>query len=187
VNWDGFLDFLGTMEQLKCAHRHCTNSQGGPESVADHSWRLAAMALLLEPEFPELDMDRVIRMCLIHDLGEAVTGDIPTFQKTPRDEETENQAVAALLSSLPEDTRREWEGLFREMNALDSPEAKLCKALDKLEGVIQHNEAPISTWEELEYALQRDYAWKESSWFPQTQALREAVLRQTEKKIAGGK
>ncbi len=187
MDWKKFLDFLGAMERLKCAHRHCTNSQGGPESVADHSWRLAAMALLLAPEFPGLDMDRVIRMCLVHDLGEAVTGDIPTFLKTARDEETESRAVEGLLAALPDGSRRELTGLFREMDALETPEARLYKALDKLEGVIQHNEAPISTWEPLEYDLQRDYAWMEAGWFPQTQALREAVLRQTEEKIAGGK
>ena len=187
VDWERALDFLEVMERLKCAHRHCVNSRGGPESVADHSWRLAAMALLLEPAFPGMDMDRVIRMCLVHDLGEAVTGDIPTFLKTARDEEAESRAVEGLLTALPEESREEFAGLFREMEALRTPEARLWKALDKLEGVIQHNEAPLSSWEELEYDLQRKYGWEEAGWFPQTRALREAVLRRTEEKIAGGK
>ena len=92
MDWSGFLDFLALAERLKCATRHCTNSRGDPESVAEHSWRAALMAMLLAPEFPGVEIDRVVRMCIIHDLGEAVTGDIPTFLKNRADEETEDRA-----------------------------------------------------------------------------------------------
>ena len=67
------LDFLKTAEQLKCNTRHSYTSSGRLESVAEHSWRLALMAMLVGDEFPELDMDKVIKMCLIHDMGEAIT------------------------------------------------------------------------------------------------------------------
>ena len=63
------LDILSVAEKLKCVTRHCDTSTGRRESVAEHSWRIALMAMLLKPEFPDADMDRVIRMCLIHDLG----------------------------------------------------------------------------------------------------------------------
>lgn len=184
MDWKEFLDFMSLAERLKCNTRHCTNSQGEPESVAEHCWRAALMALLLEPEFPEVKMERVVRMCLIHDLGEAVTGDIPSFLKTAADEATEEEAVERLLAPLPEALRLEFTGLFREMEELATPEARLFKVIDKLEAVIQHNESPISTWEVLEYQLQREYGQREAQWFPQTAALREAILRQTEKKIA---
>ena len=184
MDWKEFLDFMSLAERLKCNTRHCTNSQGEPESVAEHCWRAALMALLLEPEFPGVKMERVVRMCLIHDLGEAVTGDIPTFLKTAADEATEEEAVERLLAPLPEALRLEFTGLFREMEELATPEARLFKVIDKLEAVIQHNESPISTWEALEYQLQREYEQREAKWFPQTAALREAILRQTEEKIA---
>ena len=184
MDWKEFLDFMSLAERLKCNTRHCTNSQGEPESVAEHFWRAALMALLLEPEFPGVKMERVVRMCLIHDLGEAVTGDIPTFLKTAADEATEEEAVERLLAPLPEALRLEFTGLFREMEELATPEARLFKVIDKLEAVIQHNESPISTWEALEYQLQREYGQREAKWFPQTAALREAILRQTEEKIA---
>ncbi len=184
MDWKEFLDFMSLAERLKCNPRHCTNSQGEPESVAEHCWRAALMALLLEPEFPGVKMERVVRMCLIHDLGEAVTGDIPTFLKTAADEATEEEAVERLLAPLPEALRLEFTGLFREMEELATPEARLFKVIDKLEAVIQHNESPISTWEVLEYQLQREYGQREAQWFPQTAALREAILRQTEEKIA---
>ncbi len=186
MDWQLFLDFLALAEKLKCRTRHCTNSQGDPESVAEHSWRAALMAQLLAPEFPGVDMDRVIRMCLIHDLGEAVIGDIPTFRKTREDEAAEDRAVASLLSPLPEKLRGELAALFDEMARLETPEARLFKILDKVEAVIQHNESPLDTWEELEFSLQRRYGFPESEWFPQTKELREAILRQTEEKIAKG-
>lgn len=184
MDWSNFLDFMALAEKLKCATRHCTNSQGDPESVAEHSWRAALMAMALKPEFPGVDIDRVIRMLLIHDLGEAVTGDIPTFLKNQADEETEDQAVQGILSTLPGSMGEEFSALFAEMNALETPEARLYKILDKFEAVIQHNESPISTWEELEYDLQRNYGWKEAEWFPQALALRKEILRRTEEKIA---
>mgnify|MGYP002513359659 CR=1 FL=1 len=84
------LEILAVAEKLKCVTRHCDTSTGRRESVAEHSWRIALMAMLLTPEFPEADMDKVIRMCLIHDLGEAFTGDIPTFYKTQADTEKED-------------------------------------------------------------------------------------------------
>ncbi len=180
------LKILSTAAVLKTNTRHCFTEPGRKESIADHSWRTALMALLLtgEEEFRDVDMDRVIRMCLIHDLGEAVTGDIPSFLKTTADEATEEEAVERLLAPLPEALRLEFTGLFREMEELATPEARLFKVIDKLEAVIQHNESPISTWEALEYQLQREYGQREAKWFPQTAALREAILRQTEEKIA---
>ena len=108
MDWKEFLDFMSLAERLKCNTRHCTNSQGEPESVAEHCWRAALMALLLEPEFPGVKMERVVRMCLIHDLGEAVTGDIPSFLKTAADEATEEEAVERLLAPLPEALRLEF-------------------------------------------------------------------------------
>ena len=78
------LEILSVAEKLKCNTRHCYTSSGRRESVAEHSWRISLMAMLLTKEFPEADMDKVIRMCLIHDMGEAFTGDIPTFEKTCR-------------------------------------------------------------------------------------------------------
>ena len=93
------LDFLKTAEQLKCNTRHSYTSNGRLESVAEHSWRLALMAMLVGDEFSELDMDKVIKMCLIHDMGEAITGDIPAFEKTDKDRKVENKKVEQLMDN----------------------------------------------------------------------------------------
>ena len=178
-----YLDFLAIAEKLKCNTRHSWTSTGRRESVAEHSWRLALMAYLVRDEFPELDMDRVIQMCLFHDMGEAVTGDIPAFEKTEQDETVESRAVQTLLGRLPQPYAAEVTELFREMDERKTGEAKLYKALDKLEAVIQHNEADISTWLPLEYELQLTYGEKECGCFPYIQRLRELVREDSRAKI----
>lgn len=178
-----YLDFLDIAEKLKCNTRHSSTSDGRRESVAEHSWRLALMAYLIRDEFPEADMDKVIRMCLLHDLGEAVTGDIACFEKTEEDEATEATAVSRLSERLPEPYRSEMGLLFEEMGKQETTEAKLYKALDKLEALIQHNEADISTWIPLEYDLQMTYGAEECRFSEYLRKLREAVREDSVRKI----
>ena len=179
-----FLSALHVAERLKNVTRHCYTSGGRHESVAEHSWRLALMAYWLRDDFPELDMDRVIRMCLIHDLGEAFTGDIPSFLKTGADEAREEGLLSAWVRTLPEPFRGEMDALYREMAARETPEAKLYKALDNLEAVIEHNESDLSTWSENEFSLNLHYGYDKAAWSPVLLALRDAVREETEERIA---
>ena len=136
------LEILHTAERLKDVTRHSYTSGGRHESVAEHSWRITLMAFLLRDEFPELDMDKVLRMCLIHDLGECFTGDIPAFDKTADDSAREEELLGAWVAQLPQPVRGEMAELYAEMEALGTQEARVYKCLDKLEAVIQHNESP---------------------------------------------
>lgn len=181
------LEILSVAEKLKCNTRHCYTSSGRHESVAEHSWRISLMAMLLTPEFPDADMNKVIRMCLIHDLGEAFTGDIPTFHKTAADTEKEDALFDAWVRTLPEATKEEFSALLAEMNALQTQEAKIYKALDKMEAVIQHNESDISTWLPLEYDLQLRYGAENVTFSPYFQALKAQVDAWTQEKIAQSK
>lgn len=178
-----FMDFIHVLERMKCNTRHGWTSTGRHESVAEHTFRITAMALLLRDEFPRLDMGRVMEMCIVHDWGEAVTGDIPSFLKTEADEEAESAAVDALLSRLP-DQRERLSALFAELNALETPEARLFKALDRIEAVIQHNEAPMSTWLELEKELNLTYGVEDCAPFPFLAEVRELSNEDTRRKIA---
>ena len=178
------LDILRVAEKLKCSTRHADTSSGRRESVAEHSWRAALMALLLEEEFPETDINRVIRMCLIHDLGEAFTGDIPAFWKTEEDSCTEDRLFDRWVESFPPAARAEFQSLLEEMTALQTPEAKLYKAIDQLEAVIQHNEGDIASWLPLEYDLQRTYGAERVTFSPYLTALKAEIDRWTERKIA---
>ncbi len=178
------LSILAVAEKLKCNTRHCYTSTGRHESVAEHSWRIALMAMLIAPEFPEADMDKVIRMCLIHDLGEAFTGDIPTFDKTAADAAKEDALFDRWVQTLPEATKQEWTSLLAEMNALETREARIYKALDKMEAVIQHNESDISTWLPLEYDLQLRYGAENVKFSPWFQSLKAEIDDWTRRKIA---
>ena len=164
------LDALHVAERLKDETRHCYTSGGRHESVAEHSWRIALMAFWMKDEFPDVDIDKVIRMCLIHDLGECFIGDIPTFAKTDADEAREEAELMAWVRSLPEPVSGEMEALY--------------KAMDKLEAIVQHNESDIATWEPHEYQLNMTYADDAVAWSPVLRELREAIRNDTKAKIA---
>lgn len=177
------IDFMGVLENLKCNTRHSWTSSGRQESVAEHSWRLAMMAYLLKDEFKDMDMDKIIKMCLVHDWGEAVTGDIPCFDKKDEDEKIEDQAIDMMLSILPGHISQELDELFTEMKNLSTPEARLVKALDKMEVVLQHNEADISTWLPLEYDLNVHHGEKEVAEFPYLIKLKKVLNDDSRYKI----
>ena len=132
-------------------------------------------------------MNKVIRMCLIHDLGEAFTGDIPTFWKTEADTEKEDTIFDQWVQTLPEATRQEFAALLAEMNALQTLESKIYKALDKMEAVIQHNESDISTWLPLEYDLQLRYGAENVTFSPWFRQLKAEIDDWTRRKIAENK
>ena len=177
------LNALHVAERLKDTTRHCYTSGGRHESVAEHSWRAALMAYWMKDAFPEADMDKVIRMCLIHDLGEAFTGDIPTFDKTAADETTEEMLLYRWVESLPEPCAEEMRGLYEEMAARQTLEAKIYKAIDGLEAVIQHNESDISTWIAHEYELNLVYGNDKVAFSAYLTALREEIRQETLCKI----
>ncbi len=183
MNVKEYLEILHTAERLKDTLRHCTTSEGRNESVAEHSWRLALMALLLKNEFPDADISRVIEMCLIHDLGECFTGDIPSFLKNDKDRVTEDKLLNKWIGSLPDEVSGEWLALFAELTAQETKEAKICKALDKLEALIQHNESPINTWSDNEFELNKTYAFDTVEFSDWLTELRDEILKDTLKKI----
>jgi len=177
------LEILHIAERLKDATRHCYTSKGRHESVAEHSFRAALMAYFLRDEFPDADMDKVIKMCLIHDLGECFTGDIPTFDKTKQDEEKESSLLTKWVKSLPEPYAQEMQELYQEMEARQTQEAKIYKAIDGLEAVIQHNESDISTWLPMEYELNKTYADDKVAFSKYMMKLREEIRKETLNKI----
>ena len=174
-----YLDILHVAERLKDTPRHCTTSKRRVESVAEHSWRISLMAFLLKDVFPEADINKVVSMCLIHDLGECFTGDIPTFLKTNSDRETEDSLLTQWVKSLPKEVAERMLALYAEMDEQTTLEAKLYKSLDKLEALIQHNESPIDTWSANEYDLNKTYAFDTVTFSSWLTSLRKEILQDT--------
>ena len=182
-----YLNVMHVAERLKDAVRHGYSSGGRRESVAEHSWRITLMAYFLQDEFPDADMNKVMEMCLIHDLGECFTGDIPTFLKTDADEAREEALLSFWVKSLPEPYATRMGDLYAEMEALETQESKIYKALDKMEAVLQHNEAPLSTWIPREYELNLTYGIDQAAFSPYLTALRQQMLQDTKQKIEESK
>lgn len=185
MNSKDIIRFLNIAEKLKCELRHSWTSTMRQESVAEHSWRLCIFSWLIKDELQDqYDMDKVMKMCLFHDLGEAITSDIPSFYKNEEDTRKEEAAVNQIISMLDNDLRSELSDLFIEMKEQQSKEARLFKALDKLEAVIQHNESPIETWIPLEFELNKTYGNEEVKGIAVLEDLREVVRQDTIKKLA---
>ena len=179
------LEVLEVASRLKKNTRHCWIEEDRKESVADHSWRISLLGMLLskEEDFRDIDMDKVIRMCLIHDLGEAFTGDIPTFLKSSHDEGKEEDIFLSWVDHFSSPQREEWLSLLKEMSELSTKEAIVYKTLDKFEALISHNESDIKTWLPLEYDLQLNYGKELAGNVPYLDKLREEIDEWTREKI----
>lgn len=134
--------FIQRAENLKNTLRSAHTSQGRPESAAEHSWRLCLLVLVFAKQFKDVDPERLLRLAVIHDLGEAVCGDVPAVVRAEQGAkaEAERRAWIELCRGLPEDLSSEFLDLWEEYENAASPEARIVKGLDKLETIIQHNQ-----------------------------------------------
>jgi len=126
-------------------------------------------------------------MCVIHDLGEAFTGDIPAFEKTEADEEREERLLMEWVSSLPDPYAEKMKSLYEEMADRSTLEAKIYKAIDSLEAVLQHNLSDLSTWLPMEYELNQTYGEDKTAFSEYMRELRREAREDTVRKIREGK
>ena len=151
---------LQLAERLKFELRHSYTSSGRQESVAEHTWRMSLMGVLIEPLLKQkVDTARLLKMIILHDLVEAEARDISALDvlRNPslrlQKEQREKQAIENLRKTLEETNGQEIYELFYEFESKETYEAKVANALDKLEVQLQHNQADFSTWEEIEYDM----------------------------------
>lgn len=190
----GVLQFLRASERLKATHRSAYTSDGQPESVAEHTWRLCLMALVLSPEFPAVDFAKLVKICLVHDLGEAVGGDVPAPEQARRKAaglatgkgDQERRDLLTVLEPLPPGLKSEIVGLWDEYEAAESPEARLAKALDKLETIMQHTQGKNPP--AFDYRFNLEYGRTHTADEPLIAAVRAILDADTEQRAreAGG-
>lgn len=175
------LHFIRKAEQLKNRTRSGHTSTGRKESVAEHTWRLCLMALAFEQHFPGIDISRVIKICIVHDLGEAIGGDIPAPNQTNSEEKatTERCDLLQLLEDTPKLLEEEVLGLWDEYEEISTEEAKIAKALDKLETILQHNQGKNSL--DFDYAFNLDYGKEYSNVHPVISEIRKILDGETKK------
>ena len=184
----GVLDFLRGAERLKSTTRTGYTSSGQQESVAEHSWRLCLMAMVLRSEFPDVDFARLVKICIIHDLGEAIHGDVSAPEQARRaalgidagKAADERRDLLELLSPLPPRLRDEITALWDEYEAAQSPEAKLAKALDKLETIMQHNQGLNPA--DFDYRFNLAYGRQHTADIPLVAQVRNILDEETERR-----
>jgi putative hydrolase of HD superfamily len=176
---EGILTFLRAAERLKMVTRSGWTSAGEPESVAEQTWRLCLMAMLLYGRAPGIDLARLLKMCLIHDLGEAMSGDVPAPAQTAGGHKAgrERADLLELTASLPPALREEIVELWDEYEAAGSPEAKLAKGLDKLETILQHTQGKNPP--DFDYAFNLGYGQRYTDADPVLTALRARLDEET--------
>ena len=182
-DWTGILDFLRRAEQLKDTLRSGYTQSGRQESVAAHTWRLCLMAVLLHDRFPEVDGLRLVKMCLIHDLGEAIHGDIPAPEQSTTGDKAaqERRDFQALIAPLPAHHQNEFMTLWEEYEAATSPEAQLAKGLDKIETLLQHTQGDNPP--DFDYRFNLEYGRAYTDAHPLLAEIRAALDAKTKHRI----
>jgi putative hydrolase of HD superfamily len=177
---DGILAFLRTAERLKSTPRSGWTTSGERESVAAHTWRLSLMAAVLSDRFPGIDLARLLKICLIHDLGEALHGDVPAPLQSAEASKAirEREDLQSVLAPLPQRQREELTALWDEYEAAATPEAQLAKGLDKLETILQHTQGLNPT--DFDYRFNLTYGQAYTAAHPILSALRSRLDEATE-------
>lgn len=176
---DGILTFLQSAERLKTVTRSGWTSAGEPESVAEHTWRLCLMAMLLYGRNDEVDLAHLLKMCLIHDLGEAIGGDTPApaQSETTGKAERERADLLLLIEPLSAAMQTEILGLWDEYESVGSREAAIAKGLDKLETILQHTQGRNPA--DFDYAFNLAYGQRYTGADPLLAALRVRLDAET--------
>lgn len=153
------LQFLIEIEQLKNVCRK-TRPVGllRFENSAEHSWHICVVALMCQPFAAEpLDMLRVLKMLLIHDLGEIDAGDVMiyTAQQDPTLKSREWQGMQRLLAHLPEALADEYATLWQEFEQGQTAESRYARAIDRIAPVLQNLHGELHSWRTHQISLQQ--------------------------------
>lgn len=169
------LTFLDEANRLKDTLRSGHTPQGRQESSAEHSWRLCLLAMLFGDELDGVDLLRLIRICIVHDLGEAISGDVPAVAQRAGDDRAarERADLVTLCTPLPDDLKTEIIDLWDEYAEASSAEAVLAKGFDKIETMLTHTTG--NNADDFDYAFNLGYGLPATDRHPLLKALRARV------------
>ncbi|XP_034926815.1 uncharacterized protein [Populus alba] len=152
------IDFLSLCHRLKTTKRAGWVKRGikGPESISDHMYRMGLMALIA-PDIPGIDRDKCVKMAIVHDIAEAIVGDITPSDGVPKAEKSrkEREALEHMCELLGAESRaKEMSELWNEYEENSTPEAKIVKDFDKVEMILQALEYENEQGKDLEEFFQ---------------------------------
>ncbi|WWP01149.1 MAG: HD domain-containing protein [Candidatus Dasytiphilus stammeri] len=183
LNLGGRLQFLRDAEKLKDTLRSAYTSNGRRESTAEHSWRLCLLAMIFEDQLKFLDFAKVLKLCVLHDLGEALHGDIPAVHQVDllNKSQRERTDLLQLMQSLDDNLRNNFLQLWDEYEHASSIEAQVVKAFDKFETIIQHNqgENPV----DFNYLFNLTYGKDQTNLSPLFVKIRQTIDEETRQRI----
>lgn len=181
------LEFLQEAERLKDTLRSGFTSEGRSESSAEHSWRLTLLAMTIADLLPDLDLLKLLKLCVIHDLGEIVEGDVPAPLQVAAKSKSikEREDFVSLLASLPEHLKDEYLSLWDEYEKAESYEAQVAKALDKIETLIQHNQGRNPT--DFDYEFNLVYGKQYTDAIPLLKHFRSIIDEDTKKNVVNSR
>jgi len=152
------IQFLMEIDKLKHVFRRTRLLDGSRyENDAEHAWHLAMMAMMLHEYSNEpVELPKVVKMVLIHDLVEIDAGDAFIYDENNAisKAEAETKAAIRVFGLLPEDQRREFIDLWKEFERKETPEARFAAALDRLEPLIQNAHTEGHAW--IKYGITKD-------------------------------
>ncbi len=150
--------FLFEIDKVKDIFRQSLVVNGKrEENDAEHSWHMALVALTIKEYFKgEVDLEKTLKMILIHDLVEIYAGDTPAFGEVRPDKKDEEiKAAVKLFSLLPEDQKEEFLNLWLEFEECESNEAKFANVCDRYQGFMQNLTSDGHTWKKFNAPMEK--------------------------------
>jgi putative hydrolases of HD superfamily len=179
------MELFHAAERLKNELRHAYKSNGLPETVAEHSWRLCLMTMVLLETIEDIDRCKCLKMALIHDLPEIFAGDVYRLdlEKQAGRYDKEKAALDKLVKLMTKETAQEITSLWFEFEEGKTNESRMVRLIDRLEVLIQHNESDINKWSDLEKQIQYGLAEKHAERYGYLRELAHEIDKETKNKL----
>ncbi len=179
--------FIQRTESLKSTLRSGHTSNGRQESTAEHTWRLCLFIMVFSGHFENADMCRLLKLAIIHDLGEAICGDVPAIAQSEINDKSivERKAILDLCEELPDGVRQEFLALWDEYAAATTFESRIIKGLDKLETIMQHNQGKNPS--DFNYGFNLSYGREYTSAIPLLEQIRAILDQETRDRAEGNR